>query len=287
MIKQYLLLLKPGYVISNSLMALAGFIIGSRGGFSILHLIFTMLAIFLGLITVCILNNVIDKDIDSNMIRTQKRPIVTGAISRKKAATLGIVIGVISVILFIIFTNIITLIAGGVGLFVYLVLYSIAKRKTSWSTIIGSVPGAIVPLAGYTAAVNRIDTTAILLFFILFFWQLPHFYAIAIYRCKEYAAAGLPVLSVAKGISATKIQMLIFVVCFAVVAMALALVGDIGLLYLFVLTILSILWVVYGVKGYFMKDVNKWAKQMFGISLIINLAISLVSILSIIVGSLG
>src|SRR6185503_5486344 len=110
------------------------------------------------------------------------------------------------------------------------------------------------------------------LFLILFFWQLPHFYAIAIYRSKEYAAAGLPVLSVAKGINATKLQIVIFAVCFAFVAILLAIVGNIGIIYFFVISVLALVWIVYGVKGYFMKDVNKWAKQMFGISLIINLS---------------
>lgn len=271
--KRYIQLIKPGYIVANCFTALAGFFLASRGHISSLLLLATIAAISFGMASACVINNYIDKNIDGKMDRTKNRSLVTGDISIRSALTFAVVLGVISIFLFIIFTNLLTLFVGAVGIFFYLVLYSISKRKTSWSTVIGSVPGAVVPVAGYTAVTGRIDLGAILLFFILAFWQMPHFYAIAIYRRKEYENANLPILSVAKGITETKIHILFYVIAFTVVALFLSITGYTGKAYFFVMFIMSFTWIIYAISGFFNKNANLWAKKMFFFSLIINVVL--------------
>jgi protoheme IX farnesyltransferase len=230
----------------------------------------TMAAIACGIAAACIVNNYIDIGIDSKMNRTKKRALVTGDISVRNALILAVLLATISIALFIIFTNLITLLGYIVGLFFYLILYSISKRRTSWSTVIGCISAAIIPVAGYTAVTGKIDLTAVLLFLTLVFWQMPHFYTIGIYRRREYENAHLPVLPVASGVTPTKIQILFFTIAFAVVVILLSLTSQPGIVYLIIMPALSIAWVVYAFGGFFTKYVDKWARKMFFFSLIIN-----------------
>ena len=269
MIKTYIQLIKPGYIYSNVFTAMAGFFLASNI-FSPTLFVSTMIAVAFGLAAACVMNNYIDKGIDTRMNRTKKRALVTGEISLRHALILAILFAAISIVLFMIFTNLITVLAYIVGLFFYLVLYSISKRRTSWSTLIGSIPAAIVPVAGYTAVSGTIDLTAVLLFLILVFWQMPHFYAIGIYRRKEYENAHLPVLPVARGVVITKIHMFFYTIAFAVVAVLLPKTTDLGIGYFIIMSFLSLAWVVYAALGFFTKYVDKWARKMFLFSLIVN-----------------
>ncbi len=275
MLKKYFQLLKPGYIFSNCLTAAAGFFLASREPINWYLLFTTLIAISLGMASACVFNNYIDRGIDSKMERTKKRALVTGTISTTSALTLATILGVISVFIFIIFTNILTLLVGAIGLFFYLVLYSVSKRKSTWSTLIGTVPGAVVPVAGYTAVTNRIDLGAILIFLLLVFWQMPHFYAISIYRIKEYKVAQIPLLSVVKGVFVTKIHILFYVLVFSVVSLLLSILGYTGKVYFFSMLFLSLIWIIYAIVGFFVKNTDLWARRMFFFSLIINLAVCL------------
>lgn len=260
---------------ANCLTALAGFFLASKGkSLSFTLLIATIGAIVFGMIAVCIANNYIDRGIDSKMDRTKKRVLVTGDISPKIALFLAISFAAVSMILFILFTNLLTLAVGAVGVFFYLVLYSICKRHSPWSTLIGSIPGAVVPVAGYAAVTRSIDLGAMLLFFMLIFWQMPHFYAIAIYRRKEYKNAHLPVLPVAWGIGITKVHILFYCIAFVFVMVMLYITGITSSVYLIVMLTMSVLWVFYGLKGFFAKTVDRWARNMFFFSLVINMLMS-------------
>ena len=104
---------------------------------------------------------------------------------------------------------------------VYVLVYSLwLKRLSTLGTTLGGIAGAVPPVAGYVAATNHLDMGAVILFFILFFWQMPHFYAISIYRPKDFAAASLPVLPIKKNIRYTKISMLVYIVAFTIAAVA-------------------------------------------------------------------
>ena len=150
-----------------------------------------------------------------------------------------------------------------------MVIYGIAKRTTAFSTIIGGVPGALPPVAGYTALTGSLDMATILLFLILFFWQLPHFYAISIFRKDDYANAGLPVWAVRYGVKSAKVQIFVSVVLYAVVASLLFFFGYTGIVYLVLSSILSLYWIYKGISLYKKVDDVKWARSMFGVSLLV------------------
>jgi protoheme IX farnesyltransferase len=181
-------------------------------------------------------------------------------------------LGVIGFGFLALWTNILTLLLGVLAYIWYVAIYGIAKRTTPYSTIIGGVAGALPPMAGYTALTGRIDAAAIILFLILFFWQLPHFYAISMFRKADYAEAKLPVWAVTYGMKSTKRQIFISVVFYAVTASLLTLYGYTGIIYLVLSSALSVYWVYRGIVLYRKVDDVKWARSMFGVSLLVLLA---------------
>jgi protoheme IX farnesyltransferase len=209
------------------------------------------------------------------MARTKKRALVTGTVPVGNALVFAALLGVAGFGLLIYKTNWLTTVIGIVAVVFYVVLYGIAKRTSEHGTLVGTVPGAASLVAGYTAAANRLDATAWLLFGIMVCWQMPHFYAIAIRRRKEYAAAGLPVLPVKRGVGATKRQMIGYVVAFGAMVCVFAVVSTAGYVFIVVMGGLSLLWLVRAFKGLTLGDDVRWAGQLFGYSLLVLTAFSL------------
>jgi len=172
----------------------------------------------------------------------------------------------------LLFTSFVTFILGVVAYVWYVAIYGIAKRTTPFSTIIGGVAGALPPMAGYVALTGAIDIAAILLFFILFFWQMPHFYAISIFRRDDYASARLPVWSVKYSVKGAKAQIFAFTIPYALATALLAVFGYTGVTYLVLSTILAFYWIYKGIKGYKKLDDVKWSRMMFGVSLLVLLS---------------
>jgi heme o synthase len=163
---------------------------------------------------------------------------------------------------------------GVVAMVDYLLLYAVAKRRSVYGTIVGSVAGALPITAGYTAVTGSFDVGALLLFLILALWQMPHFYAIAMFRLRDYRAADIPVLPAVDGLRAAKTQIVVYVVAFYAVVALLAALGYVGWVYLAVMTILSAMWLAKGLQGFRANDDERWARKMFGFSLIVLLAFS-------------
>jgi protoheme IX farnesyltransferase len=275
--KSYLQLMKPGITLSNSLSALAGFLLASSlYGFTLTTLIGAIGGVAFVIASACVVNNVIDRDLDAKMKRTKGREIAAGKISVPAATIYAIILGVIGFGLLIIWTNWLTAGLGLLSYVWYVVVYGIAKRTTPLSTIIGGVCGALPPVAGYTAVTGQIDLTAWILFGLLMVWQLPHFYAISIFRRDDYKQAKLPVWSVRYGISSTKKQIFFWVVIFALLTPLLTLVGPTGWVYLVVMLALSLYWIFQGVRYYNIDNDERWAKRMFGVSLLVLLTLDVV-----------
>jgi heme o synthase len=274
MLKTYFTLTKPGIIMGNLIPAIAGFFLASQGHFNLGLFVAAMLGLALVIASACVFNNLIDKDIDEKMARTKKRALVIGKVSSKSAVIYGSVLLLLGVLVLGFYTNLLTTLTALTGFFLYVVVYGIAKRKTDWGTVIGSISGAIPPVVGYVAVSNQIDTAAILLFLILVFWQMPHFYAIAIYRLKDYENAGIPVLPIKKGIFVTKIHMLFYVVAFLIAALSLSILGYTGKIYLVVISIISLAWLVYSLMGFKLENERKWARKMFMLSLVVLLITS-------------
>lgn len=272
--KSYLQLIKPGITLSNTLSGVAGFFLAaSMVSFSLSVFIGAILGIAFIIASACVANNIMDRNIDKSMKRTLKRDIASGVISLPKAIGFCVVLGLTGFALLILLTNLLTFWLGVIAYVWYVVIYGIAKRTTPFSTIIGGVAGALPPTAGYTALTGNIDAAAIILFLILFFWQLPHFYAISMFRRSDYSNADLPVWAVRYGMKSTKLQIFISVVVYAIVTSLLYFYGYVGVTYLVLSSALSVYWVYKGITLYRKEDDIKWARTMFGVSLLVLLSI--------------
>lgn len=271
MIKEYYRLTKPGIIRGNLVAAVAGFLLASQGDFDISVFLFTMIGTALIIACACVINNYFDKGIDAKMSRTKNRALVTGRISDSKALIFASVLGLIGTGLLVLYVNVLTAAIGLFGLFAYVVLYGIAKRRSVHGTLVGTISGAVPPVAGYTAVSGSIDLAAGILFLILVFWQMPHFYAIAIFRQKEYAAAKLPVLPVVKGVRITKAHILAYIIGFGLVSSLLYVYNYTGLLYLVTVECLAAVWIYFWFKNIKSPKVVDWARKLFFISLAVLL----------------
>lgn len=277
--RSYLQLIKPGITLSNTISGVAGFFLAaSFVAFSWTIFIGVVGGIAFIIASACVMNNILDRNIDKRMKRTDKRDVASGVISVSKALAFGVVLGLIGFSLLVFLTNTLTVLLGLVAYVWYVAIYGLAKRTTVYSTLIGGVAGALPPVAGYTALTGNIDAGAIILFLILFFWQMPHFYAIAMFRQSDYASADLPVWSVKYGMKSSKLQILLFTIVFAVVFMLPTLYGYTGVFYLIGSLLLSGYWLYKGFSLYNKVDDAKWARTMFGVSLLVMLSMSLLII---------
>jgi len=142
-------------------------------------------------------NMVIESEIDKLMARTAKRPIVTGAISRKRAAVFATLVGILSLIIFWVFTTPLATLLALVAIVFYVVVYTMAlKQRTAQNIVWGGAAGCMPVLIGWAAVTNSLSITAWAFFFVIFFWTPPHFWALAIKYKDDYAAAGTPMLPV-------------------------------------------------------------------------------------------
>lgn len=274
--RSYLQLIKPGITLSNTMSAAAGFLLAaSIFGFNWVTFGAAIGGVALVIASACVANNILDRTIDKKMKRTSKRDVARGTINVPRALVYTVVLGAAGFMLLFLWTNLLTFWLGVIAYVWYVAVYGLAKRTTEFSTIIGGVAGALPPMAGYTALSGNIDAAAILLFLILFFWQLPHFYAISMFRQTDYASAGLPVWAVKYGMKSAKLQIFISVVLYAVVAALLYTYGYVGLTYLVVSSALSLYWIYKGVSLYRSVNDIKWARTMFGVSLLVLLAMCL------------
>jgi len=271
-IKMYYSLTKPGVLYGNALTAAAGFLFASRGNVDVPLFLTLSVGITLVIASACVLNNFLDQDIDKKMARTKQRALVRGDIAGKNAVIFSIILGVTGFIILSLFTNSLVVLIGAIGFIDYVLLYGmLSKRLSIHGTLVGSISGAAPILAGYCAVTGTLDVNAIIVFAILFLWQMPEFYSISIYRHDEYKAAKIPVMSVVKGIKNTKIQIFLYTIAFVITTILLTTLGYASNTYLVIMAVLGAYWIWLGGKGFYASDDNRWAKQMFKFSLIMLL----------------
>ena len=178
------------------LTTLAGFYAGFRGAMDWVRLLNTMLGTALVAGGAAALNQLLERDLDAKMRRTEDRPLPSGRMQPGTVLILGGACSVLGLLQLAIAVNLLTSLLAGVTLASYLLIYTPLKTVTTLNTVVGAIPGALPPLMGWTAARGEISNAGWSLFAILFFWQLPHFLAIAwIYR-DDYANAGFKMLPV-------------------------------------------------------------------------------------------
>ncbi len=205
MIKQYLQVTKPGIIFGNLISVIGGFLLASKGDIDYPLFLSTLLGVSLVVASGCVFNNYIDRDIDKIMERTKNRVLVKGLIDPKVSLIYASVLGIAGMLLLYVAANALAMMLAVIGFVIYVGVYSLyMKRKSVYGTLIGSLSGAAPPVIGYCAVTGQFDTGALILLLIFSLWQMPHSYAIAIFRFKDYQAANIPVLPVIKGISVTK-----------------------------------------------------------------------------------
>lgn len=192
----YLELTKPRITLLITLIAAAGFCLGAGAPFDYVKFIHTLIGIALLCSGVSTLNQYMERDLDGLMRRTALRPLPSGRLLPKQAFVFGIVLTALAEAYLLLFVNPLTALLGSTVVVGYVLCYTPLKTRTSLSTAIGALPGAMPPLMGWTAATNQINLEAWVLFAILFLWQFPHFLAIAWMYREDYARAGIRMLPV-------------------------------------------------------------------------------------------
>jgi protoheme IX farnesyltransferase len=209
-----------------------------------------------------------DRDIDAVMARTQDRPIPAGRVAAENALTFGVVLAVGSVTLMGVAVNWIAaaLLALTIGFYVF-VYTAWLKRRTSQNIVIGGASGAFPPMIGWAAVTGDVSLAPLVLFALIFMWTPPHFWALALYRCGDYAKAGVPMLPVVAGDRETRRQILIYTILLVPVALAPCFIGLSGPVYGAAAAALSAMFLLHSWR--ILSDRRDIvAKRMFGFSIV-------------------
>ena len=173
---------------------MVGFCMASRTGMNWVRLIHTLLGTFLTASSAAVLNQLIERRYDILMPRTRNRPLPAKRIATLEAVVFGVALGIVGISYLALRVNGLTALLGAATLGSYLGIYTPMKRYSTFNTVVGAVPGAIPPMMGFAAATGAISPQALALFGILFFWQMPHFLAIAVLYKRDYQLGGFKML---------------------------------------------------------------------------------------------
>ncbi|MBI3540961.1 MAG: protoheme IX farnesyltransferase [Deltaproteobacteria bacterium] len=214
------------------------------------------------------LNMYIERDIDALMRRTANRPLPTRRLQPVVALWFGIFLAILALAILAMETNSLTAFLGFVAFVSYVLLYTPLKQKSTLALWIGAVPGALPPLMGWTAAMDSINLPGLVLFAILFLWQIPHFLAIAIMHQKEYTQAGIKIVPTEQGLRPTVHYMIRYVAGLLAVSLYPVWLGITGPLYFWTAMILGLGFLVLGLMGLKKNISPTWARNFFLASIV-------------------
>ena len=196
-----------------------------------------------------VFNQLIERNLDGRMPRTRNRPLPAGRVSPREALIWGLMLSITGVLILIAGVNMLTAALGAFTLLSYIFVYTPLKRVTTLNTVIGAVPGAIPPMMGLTAIQNTISAEAVALFAILFFWQMPHFLAIAVLYRRDYALPGFKMLPVVdEDLFVTGRQMVLYAIALVPVSLMPTFAGIAGYAYCAVALMLSLAFLSFAVS---------------------------------------
>ncbi|HSX20644.1 MAG TPA: heme o synthase [Gammaproteobacteria bacterium] len=229
----YLTLCKPKVVLLMLITAWVGMYLASPHALQWHAIAFGTLGIASAASAAAIINHLMDRQIDRKMSRTAARPIATGRITPLRALLFAASLGIVAWFVLSQLVNMTTALLTFATLIGYAVIYTMyLKRATPQNIVIGGLSGAMPPLLGWTAISGTIHAHALLLVLIIFTWTPPHFWALAVYRADDYAAAHIPMLPVTHGIKFTKLCLLLYTLLLLAVSCLPFVVGMVGYLYL-------------------------------------------------------
>ncbi len=218
--REYYALCKPKVVYLIVFTAIVGMLLASPGLVAPGTLFFGALGIALGAASGAAVNHWVDQRIDALMERTRQRPLPQGQLSPAAALSFAIGLGLSSMLILVFYVNTLTAVLTLASLVGYAVIYTVfLKRSTPHNIVLGGAAGAAPPVLGWSAVTGEVGTEALLLFLLIFIWTPPHFWALAIRRRAEYAAAGVPMLPVTHGVRFTKLNILVYTLMLLVVSL--------------------------------------------------------------------
>lgn len=270
-------LTKPGVTYGNLITTIAGYLFAADGHINWAVFIALTIGTWCVIASACVINNFLDQDIDAVMERTKNRPLLTGEVTGGQAVTFGALLGLTGIALLAAYTNWWVVGVGAFGWIVYVWLYgALGKRLSVHGTLVGALSGAAPILAGYIAVANSLDWTGIMLFGVIFFWQMPEFYAISVFRQKEYAKAKVPVSAVVRGIQPTIMQIFVYTILTCATTLALGLSPLTSWTMWALLFVISVRWVHIAADGFRSPNPAAWARTEFHYALVFLVIFSVV-----------
>ncbi len=266
-------LCKPRITVMVIVTALGGIWLAARMAGAVVELrqvVAALLGISLVVSSANALNMYLEREVDGLMERTRERPLPAGRLSPGVALGWGLALGAASLPLLALEVNGLTAALAGVSLFLYVLVYTPLKRVSPVALLVGAIPGAAPPLLGWTSATGSVDAAGVALFAILFFWQLPHFLAIATFRQSEYERAGIRVLPSVRGARVTRVQAVVFTLALLVSSMVLVPLGVNGPIYVINAIVLGGLFLAVSIRGLptAQPSAVTWARSVFAVSLV-------------------
>ncbi len=267
--KDYFQLVKPGMVLGNLLPAAAGYFLASGLKFKLVSIVMTLVGIGLIMGAACAVNNLADRDIDAKMERTKGRPSASGVVGVSSGLVFVVLLLLIGFSLLLIWANALSMLIGAIGFIDYALVYTYLKRKSHHATLVGSIAGASPVVGAYAAFSGHITLAALVIGLMMLLWQMPHFYAISLYRGSDYRRAEVPVLPLVKGRKYTAKAMFIYSLLFSLSVVALYFVVNLSLAYLLIMGFVVAGWSIFNLKGLRLSDLDSWARRSFGYSLLV------------------
>ena len=209
--RNYLALTKPNIIWLLLITTVPAMVVADRGWPSTWLVIATLVGGSLAAGGANALNQFAESDIDARMKRTRNRPLPSGAVAPRSAAIFGVLLGVMAAVWLVVLVNTLAASLAIGALAFYAVVYTLyLKRSTVQNIVIGGAAGAAPPLIGWAAVTGTVEIESLLLFLVVFYWTPPHFWALSLFTSDDYAAAGVPMLPVVRGVEETKRQILLY-----------------------------------------------------------------------------
>ncbi|NBX03710.1 MAG: protoheme IX farnesyltransferase [Alphaproteobacteria bacterium] len=266
-VRDFVTLLKPGVMSLVVFTGVAGMVV-APGSLHPFQQIMTLMCIAMGSGAGAAMNMWFDRDIDAIMKRTQNRPVPAGRVAPDDALAFGLFMAVASVMLMGLSTNWVSAGILAAAIAFYVLIYTMwLKRSTPQNIVIGGAAGAFPPMIGWAAVTGDVSLQSALLFAIIFLWTPPHFWALALYKCGDYAKAGVPMMPVVAGQKSTKNQMIFYTWLLLAATLALPALGMTGMVYGVSAAVLGVLFLfhVYKTRS---DETEKWPRKTFGYSIL-------------------
>ena len=275
MIKDILILIKIRITLFVIITSYLGYYLGLRySGFRMIEIdnivifIYLIIGVFLTSSSSGILNQCYEVELDAKMTRTESRPLPSGRVDKNIALFFGILLSISGVSILYFLVNPLTALISFMTIFSYVCIYTPSKTKSKWNTIIGSFPGALPPVGGWTAATEELNLPALILFLILFCWQIPHFFSLAIIYKDDYKNAGFKMLpSISKNLDSTLFQIVFFVMALIVSSIGIYFLHLTSFVYMLGAVLLGSVFLIYSANILFEQSGQK-IKKLFIFSII-------------------